>query len=122
MFFFATKRELKSLLGHLSLQPFNLILKNNLIFTLQLSERKFNIVLFYFSGFSSPSHWTVHVCSKNTYQEKMVSVNIIILCIIVASKNVGVLMAAFSWLVTNKFLNVTERASLYCSAEFHKGL
>ena len=54
------------------------------MFTLQLSERKFNIVLFYFSGFSSPSHWTVHVCSKNTYQEKVVSVNIIILHIIVA--------------------------------------
>ena len=104
------------------MQPFNLILKNNLIFTLQLSEREFNIVLFYFSGFSSPSHWTVHVCSKNTYQEKVVSVNIIILCIIVASKNVGVLMAAFSRLVTNKFLNVMERASLYCRAEFHKGL
>ena len=31
-------------------------------------------------------------------------------------------MAAFSRLVTNKFLNVMERASLYCSAEFHKGL
>ena len=54
------------------------------MFTLQLSERKFNIVFFYFSGFSSPSHWTVHVCSKNTYQEKVVSVNIIILHIIVA--------------------------------------
>ena len=113
------------------MQPFNLILK---IFTQQHSERKFNTVLFYFSGFSSPSHWTVHVCSKNTYQEKMVSVNFIILCIIVAfcegecrpliraSKNVGVLMTGYSWLVTQQVYKWDRQGFPFCNAECNEGL